>query len=782
MNTTEEKEKTLQEETAAPEETETNAPEEATTRRKLPRWAKILIGVLAVVVVLVCAGVLYVNGKLDLLRYDDGSVSEVGTIDASEDQDLDVTGLVHNDEEMEMPEGSPFADEDVLNILLIGTDERTEAVNDADAFTHLNQLDGTEDTTEFSDDARADALVLVSLNIKDHTIRLVSIERATGVPILLDGYEGQYDWITHTFRYGGAKLTMDTVEDCFNVQVDHYVRVNFNSFVQIVDAVGGVDIEITELEAKALNWEVPSNSMLIVDKVEPGLNHFDGYTALQYARLRKIDSDWKRIERQRTVIEAVLDQVKDASVVELDNLLNTVLPLVQTNFTKSEITALLVQLPAFLGAEVEQLSMPLQGTYGVRTGMDNRLMYDPDWAVNIKALQDFLYNDKTAEEVIAATPETASAESAREETEETEADSAWSQKESDPADEYIRRNLHTVDLAYPLSDADFGSSDYRLFMAGLGGSRDADVQKTLVEYLAAQGVRVVTVPGGVAAGMLLDDYLQTGDTASLNRYLATLPAEQREESRTMWQDLYASYPGMLHAAGLGTDKTSSTVAYAVNLLLEGNYNTPDEEIRDAVTAMGGSNTRNTVYWFRKAMKESPEAMEEYLGDNYATARRLYEGLQGELTDREELLADDLQRVLEAYPEQQILAFVEGDQALQTEGSLAARMQQLLEEDEEKVCSIGVTYGKWKNNATFEPDAEGDAWDAEGLSSWLGEYVTPGKDLMLALDGEDCPFADGDSLLKDADADVTEVAQKLLILNPDNKIAAATAESAEEEVW
>ena len=52
------------------------------------------------------------------------------------------------------------------------------------------------------------------------------------MPILLDGYEGEYDWITHTFRYGGAKLTMDTVEDCFNVQVDHYVRINFNSFVQ----------------------------------------------------------------------------------------------------------------------------------------------------------------------------------------------------------------------------------------------------------------------------------------------------------------------------------------------------------------------------------------------------------------------------------------------------------------------------------------------------------------------------------------------------------------------
>ena len=190
---------------------------------------------------------------MDVVGYEEGTLAAVGDVEASEDQELDASGLVHNTGEMEMPEGSPFADEDVLNILLIGTDERTEAVNDADAFTHLNQLDGTEGTTEFSDDARADAMILVSLDLRDHTIRLVSIERATGVPILLDGFEGQYDWITHTFRYGGPKLTMDTVEDCFNVEVDHYVRVNFNSFVQIVDAVGGVDIEITDLQAKALN-------------------------------------------------------------------------------------------------------------------------------------------------------------------------------------------------------------------------------------------------------------------------------------------------------------------------------------------------------------------------------------------------------------------------------------------------------------------------------------------------------------------------------------------------
>ena len=762
-----------------------SAGEPKSTRKKLPRWGKILIGVVIVIAVVAGAGVLYVNGKLDLLRYDDGSVSEMGTIDATEDQDLDATGLVHNDEEMEMPEGSPFADENVLNILLIGTDERTEAVNDADAFTHLNQLDGTEDTTEFSDDARADAMILVSLNINDHTIRLASIERATGVPILLDGYEGQYDWITHTFRYGGAKLTMDTVEDCFNVQVDHYVRVNFNSFVQIVDAVGGVDIEITDLEAKALNWEVPSNSMLIVNKVEPGLNHFDGYTALQYASLRKIDSDWKRIERQRTVIEAVLDQVKNASVVELDNLLNTVLPLVQTNFTKSEITALLVQLPAFLGAEVEQLSLPLQGTYGVRTGMDDRLMYDPDWAVNITALQDFLYNGKTAEEVIAATPETAAAEAEKRENEEetdpeSEVTSAWD-RETDPEEEYIRQNLHTVDLAYPLSDSDFGSSDYRLFLAGLVGSRDIDVQNTLMDYLAAQGVRVIAVPGGAAAGVLLDNYLQTGDTMMLSRYLAALPADQRAEARILWQDMYQKYPRSLHAVGLGVDKTSATVGYAVQLLVENAVAAPEEELQDAVQGIADGNPRTALYWFRKAMEEYPDAMESYLDEDYAMAQRLYSSLQGELTDDSAQVAEDLRQTLEAYPEDQVLAFVTGDQALQSGDSVAAQMQQLLAEEDEKVCSIGVLYGKWKNDTSFAPEDGNTLWSAEGLGGRLGEYVTPGKDLMLVLDGEDCPLDEGeDSLLQDTEASATQVAQKLLILNPDNKVSTATPENAEED--
>lgn len=756
------------------EATETTATATA-AKKKLPLWGKILLVVVIVLAALAGLATLYVNGKLDLLHYNDGSVDSMGTIDADEDQDLDGSGLVHSDDEMAMPEGSPFADDDVLNILLIGTDERTEAVNDADAFTHLNQLDGTKDTTEFSEDARADSLILVSLDIKDHAIRLVSIERGLGVPILLDGYEGEYDWITHTFRYGGAKLTMDTVEDCFNVQVDRYVRINFNSFVQIVNAVGGVDIDITEMEAKALNWEVPSNSMLIVNHVDPGLNHFDGYTALQYARLRKIDNDWHRIERQRTVIQAVLDQIQNASVTDLDNLLNTMLPLVQTNFSKTEIAALLVQLPGFLGCDVEQLSMPLQGTYGVRTGMDDRLMYDPDWYVNTTALQDFLYNDKSSEEVIAATPETAAQEA------EGLADTATREtavKASDPTADYLKSNLHTVDLSYPLDSSDFGNADYRLFLAGLEDTRAAEVQQNLITSLQSQGVSVVAVPYGPAAGALLDNYLQTGAAASLDRYLAVLPKADRDDAKAMWQAVYASYPCRLHAVGMGTDNSDAVIGQALETLASQIRNTPEPEIAEAISAIKTGTARESAYWFKTAMQKYPRQMQRYFGDQYILVYRLYQGMMGSINADEGagLLAYDLQQALKAYPDAKILAFTGVDDLLPVDGTLAARMQEVLAKSDEQLCPIVSLCGEWEYDGTFAP-SDAALWDADSFADWLGKYAVPGKDLLLALDGEDSPFAASAAFMENTDTPAGEWAAKLLILH--DKVDDTTTNAEED---
>src|SRR5699024_7265986 len=185
--------------------------------------------------------------------------------------------------------------------------------------------------------------------------------------------------------------------------------------------------------------------------------------------------------------------------------------------------------------------------------------------------------------------------------------------------------------------------------------------------------------------------------------------------------------------------------------------------------------------------------------------RLYQGLNGTVHTGTagDLTAYDLQRALETYPQAQILAFVDGEESLQTGDSLASRMAQYLEEAGEApaesgtqdagvynspnaayaaqgVCSIGVLYGQWGNDTTFTADDPDTCWNSDGLSSWLGVYITPGRDVLLALDGEDCPFGgEGEPLLKDGAADPSGTAQKLLILHENNRVYAGTAETAQE---
>lgn len=241
---------------------------------------------------------------------------------------------------------------------------------------------------------------------------------------------------------------------------------------------------------------------------------------MQYARLRALDDDWHRVARQRTVIQAVLDRIKSASVTELNDLLDAALPVVQTNFTKTEIAALMVQLPSFLGVTADQMTMPVQGTYGVRNGMDDRPMMDPDWAANIAVLQNFLYTDMTAEEAIAAgtaTPETADGEeTAVPETVEVQS------KKNDTVHTYLKDNTTPIYWDYPLEDADFGNADYRVFLAGetRGQPQNTAMRKALFQYLhEQQGVNVQLVESGVGETQVLEKYLRTGDENWLNHYL-----------------------------------------------------------------------------------------------------------------------------------------------------------------------------------------------------------------------------------------------------------------------
>ena len=339
----------------------------AIEKKKISKPLRILIIVFSVIVILFGSVYGFYHSKISLIDFNDGKTSG-DYIDAdnsemnvgADEMESATAGL--EDKDIISADGELFYSEDIINILLIGTDERTDY---------------------FSTNARGDSCMLLSLNKKNQKIKLVSFERGMGVPILSGAYEGEYDWLTHTFRYGGADLMMREIQECFRIKIDRYIRVNMRTFMDGINAIGGISIELSSAEADYINKHS-------TEKVSPGVNHLYGEAALYYARCRQIDSDWVRVKRQRTVIQAAMNQTKKLNIFEFNNLMNTVLPLVQTNLKESEITSLLFLMPKFKDSEIEGITLPEKGTYGSMTGLGGRNLFAADFQANAEILRDFI--------------------------------------------------------------------------------------------------------------------------------------------------------------------------------------------------------------------------------------------------------------------------------------------------------------------------------------------------------------------------------------------------------
>ena len=181
---------------------------------------------------------------------------------------------------------------------------------------------------------------------------------------------------------------MAAVEDAFKVQVDYYARINFGGFEQVVNAVGGVTVYLDEAEARYfIDGHIDYGAVV-------GPNRLDGRRALAYARLREIDSDWQRIQRQREVIFSVLDQCRELSLTELNELADVILPLIKTNIPEGKIAELLLLLPQLPNAQTQQATVPQHGTYGGMTGLGGRSLFAVDFETNAKFLHEFLYGVK----------------------------------------------------------------------------------------------------------------------------------------------------------------------------------------------------------------------------------------------------------------------------------------------------------------------------------------------------------------------------------------------------
>ena len=190
-------------------------------------------------------------------------------------------------------------------------------------------IDTRDDTYEGS---RSDCIMIASINHDTKEIKIVSVYRDTYLNIPGRGL----DKVNHAYSYGGPALSMSTLNTNLDLDITEFATVNFTSTKDIINAIGGVEIEVTDAEAKSIPRITKGGKYLL-----------DGEQALAYGRIRKIDSDYVRTERMRTVLTAVFNKAKKMSVAELNKILDKVLPEVYTNISKSNILALIPQIASY---------------------------------------------------------------------------------------------------------------------------------------------------------------------------------------------------------------------------------------------------------------------------------------------------------------------------------------------------------------------------------------------------------------------------------------------------
>lgn len=237
------------------------------------------------------------------------------------------------------------------------------------------------------DNGRSDSMMMVSIDTRNEEIKLTSFMRDLYVNI--PGYG--YSRLNSAYQYGGPSLTMATIEDNFRVNVDRYIIIDFAKFVKIIDIIGGIDIEITEAEAQIINNESKEDPSLAVSG---GMMHLTGKQARMYARIRAIDNDFERTNRQRKVVMAAVDKLKKQDVLTLNSYLSDILGMITTDMTKDEVLGLVSNMMSYLNYDISSFRLPADGAYydlTVELGGVPAMVLVPYLQENIEVLVKYIY-------------------------------------------------------------------------------------------------------------------------------------------------------------------------------------------------------------------------------------------------------------------------------------------------------------------------------------------------------------------------------------------------------
>lgn len=308
--------------------------------------------ILVLIIAAIIFGVVYFNAILDQANY-----VEVPDIVYTEAPTEETTEATENTTEstteattVETTAPHVASSEDIVNILLVGQASR---MGEQELF--------------------ADTMILCSINTYTKTLTMTSILRDSFIKMPdYKGHSGGRIKMTTIYHlgnlYGGGvagsmELTGMTLYSNFGIEVDHFIEVDFDGFIKLVDMMGGLEITITQAEADYMN----ADDRFVKYDMKEGWNSIDGTAALSYARMRKAegdgDSDIKRTERQRKVIESLLNKLKRQSLSDMNALANEALSLITTSMSKDEIADMLLTMLPIL----PELTIETGGTCPVET-------------------------------------------------------------------------------------------------------------------------------------------------------------------------------------------------------------------------------------------------------------------------------------------------------------------------------------------------------------------------------------------------------------------------------
>lgn len=308
-------------------------------KKKLNIFVKILIVLLIIIIGIVIAGYLFINSKLSMLQT----------------ESIDTTAVGIDSEVAESLKG-------YRNIALLGIDSRAD---------------------DYSPGNRSDCIIIASLNEETNAVKLTSVYRDTYVYVEENGSK-KLDKITHAYAYGGAQNTLKSLNEALDLNITEYVTVNFDAVIAAVDALGGITLNIDSSELQYINSYIDATSstsgVSSSHITRTGNQTVDGVQAVAYSRIRYTSGgDYKRTERMRDVLTAMLTKAKTLSLGQLNSFANTILPRISTNITSGEIIGLIPSLASInvsdsQGWPYEVRGITLNAWYGVPVTLESNVI------------------------------------------------------------------------------------------------------------------------------------------------------------------------------------------------------------------------------------------------------------------------------------------------------------------------------------------------------------------------------------------------------------------------